>query len=194
LLRRPIAKLMPKHSGVQSKNFRILVSAYSLPGALDRIGLERGNIIIAEAVFVLRDLALKCGHLARELETILRAPDQVFEVRPLVLAQQVRQIIDVVVLAVFDLRGEMRVVEISGAAFPKAAFPGVLRRGLSCAGHFGRMRMKPDDGTRQRAACCLKALCSLHQAAPRRLVLGCDALYVCDADPTPRCFPAGSAN
>jgi hypothetical protein len=176
LLRRPIAKLMPKHSGVQSKNFRILVSAYSLPGALDRIGLERGNIIIAEAVFV------------------LRAPDQVFEVRPLVLAQQVRQIIDVVVLAVFDLRGEMRVVEISGAAFPKAAFPGVLRRGLSCAGHFGRMRMKPDDGTRQRAACCLKALCSLHQAAPRRLVLGCDALYVCDADPTPRCFPAGSAN
>jgi hypothetical protein len=27
----------------------------------------------------------------------------------------------------------------------------VLRRGLSCAGHFGRMRMKPDDGTRQRA-------------------------------------------
>ena len=90
-----------------------------LSGPLHRIGLESGHIILARALGILRDGLFKIGRLSKPAEIFSDALDHRFQIRLFVLAQQVSEIVQIVILAALDLLCELIVVEIVLVALPQ---------------------------------------------------------------------------
>ena len=82
-------------------------------------GLERFRLREAASVVVLGERAFEVCSVSKELRSIDNARDHLFQVKPLILSQKVRQFVDIVVAAVRDPVGKAPVIEIVAIAFPR---------------------------------------------------------------------------